>query len=729
MDTKSRKSTKLAKIIITLFCVLPAVFLVSLYPQMEKAMIEKKEYYDELQAIEEETNSSWVLEDNFVNYAMEASYYSYAQIMNSIEAKKIDLSVFDEYGWNNDYAYFYDNSSFVATYEPAEGEENIIRTNADNMDDSICKLVLQFDSYGNLVVAALTENQPIYQFDEVNGNTYTSAMHSVKQFQNNLEFFNESIEGFENPVENYMPKNFTLVAGINEHSNFVGTYEEWYGGDYHSIDPVDLYLETGAYAIVPVIYLLLLVLAMTLPFVKSLNTGREKIFSMSFEVMLVVAFGALLGTIGMAYAMAHTTMRNAIDLAETSGGIMFVGMSVTPRTVYVVGLIANVLGWAIVFFVVYALGANIRQLISDTKYYLKYQTLSIRFFRWLKGKLVKLYSMLTDVDLNNHLDRSILKIVLINFVVLLILVCLGFVGIVGVTAYSVALFVILRKKLQKMRTQYQNVLHATNQMAEGDLKITLDEDLGVFEPIGESLEKVQQGFDKAVKEEAKSQNMKTELITNVSHDLKTPLTAIITYVDLLKKEGISEEERKQYIQTLDQKSQRLKILIEDLFEVSKAQSGNVTMNYMDVDVVSLLKQVKSEMDDQIKSSNLEFKWNLADEKVILPLDGQRTYRVFENLISNALKYSLSNSRVYVNLNHTEKDVKIVFRNVSAQELDFDPERLTDRFVRGDSSRNSEGSGLGLAIAKSFVELQRGTFEINVDDDIFKVIITWKKGIL
>ena len=218
--------------------------------------------------------------------------------------------------------------------------------------------------------------------------------------------------------------------------------------------------------------------------------------------------------------------------------------------------------------------------------------------------------------------------------------------------------------------------------------------------------------------------MKTELITNVSHDLKTPLTAIITYVNLLKNPHISEEERKSYVDILDQKTQRLKVLTDDLFEVSKAQSGNITMNFMDVDVVSLMKQVRLEMEDQIADSGLLFRWNLPEEKIIMNLDGQRTYRVFVNLISNILKYSMPNSRVFIDVMPDKSSVQICFRNISMAELDFDVERLTDRFVRGDASRNTEGSGLGLAIAKSFVELQHGTFKIDVDGDLFKVTISW-----
>ncbi len=727
MDTKSRKSTKLAKLIIALCVILPAVFLVSLYPTMEEAMLEKKAYYEELQKQDEELNNSWVIADNLVNYAMEASYYSYAELWNSTETDKLDLNVFNEFGWNNDYAFVKDNTSFRVTYKPSEDIDPIVKDNVDKFDSSICKLEIQFDSHGNIAKLDMTENQEMYKTDLFKSDfeLYQLAMESVNQFKNNLSYYNDST-GNVISEEKYMPKNFIVELGINEYSNFAATYEEWYGGSYYNTAPEQIYWETGSYGIIPLIYIFILFIAMTLPFIKSLNTGKEKVFSMPLEVMVAIVLIVIGATVGMGFAMAYTTMETAIDFAGSSGGLMFVGTTVGARTIYALMISANIAGWSIVFFLVYIISANLRQLISDTKAYLKYQTLSVRFLRWVKSKVVRLYRSIMDIDLDNNTDKGILKIVLLNLVILLFLGCLKFFGMVGLVIYSIILFVIIRREMKNVQRQYKSVLHMTEQMAEGNLKIKLEEDLGVFEPIGSSLEKVQQGFEKAVVEEAKSQNMKTELITNVSHDLKTPLTAIITYVDLLKKEDVTDEERKQYIETLDQKSQRLKVLIEDLFEVSKAQSGNVKMNYMDVDVVSLLKQVKSEMSDQIQASSLDFKWNISAEKVMLSLDGQRTYRVFENLISNALKYSLPNSRVYVNLSQDEECVKIVFRNVSAQELDFDPDRLTDRFVRGDASRNSEGSGLGLAIAKSFVELQKGTFKIEVDDDLFKVIITWKK---
>ena len=186
------------------------------------------------------------------------------------------------------------------------------------------------------------------------------------------------------------------------------------------------------------------------------------------------------------------------------------------------------------------------------------------------------------------------------------------------------------------------------------------------------------------------------------------------------------EERASYIETLDLKSQRLKVLIEDLFEISKANSGNVTMNFLDVDVVQLLKEVRVEMVDQIEASNLDFRFHLPEEKVILSLDGQRTYRIFENLLNNAIKYAMPFTRVYVDVADNHSEVTITFKNMSAKELNFDAEYLTERFVRGDSSRNSEGSGLGLAIAKSFTELQHGTMNVQIDGDLFKVTICFPK---
>lgn len=277
-----------------------------------------------------------------------------------------------------------------------------------------------------------------------------------------------------------------------------------------------------------------------------------------------------------------------------------------------------------------------------------------------------------------------------------------------------------------MQQKYNTLLKGINEIAEGNLDVEIQEDLGIFNPFKEQLSRIQEGFKKAVAQEVKSERTKSELITNVSHDLKTPLTAIITYVNLLKQENVTEEERTSYIRVLDQKSMRLKALIEDLFEVSKASSGTVSLHLEDVDIVSLLKQVRFELADKIEASGIEFRYNLPEERILLHLDSQKTYRVFENLLVNITKYGMPGTRAYIQVaRENDGHVLITMRNISARELEVSPEELTERFVRGDTSRNTEGSGLGLAIARSFVEVQGGIMRLEVEDDLFRVSIRWK----
>ena len=259
---------------------------------------------------------------------------------------------------------------------------------------------------------------------------------------------------------------------------------------------------------------------------------------------------------------------------------------------------------------------------------------------------------------------------------------------------------------------------------EGKLNCNIEEKgRGHLRELAHDINNIRDGLRKSIESEIKSENMKTELITNVSHDLKTPLTSIINYIDLLKRENIESETAKDYINILDKKSQRLKVLIDDLFEASKATSGAMELNITKIDIVQLLKQSLGENDERFKNSNLSVKLDIPDTKIFINGDGQRLYRVFENLISNIVKYSLSNTRVYIQMYvDDENKVVIIMRKISAYELDFCANEITNRFKRGDSSRSTEGSGLGLAIAKSIVELHGGKFNIEVDGDLFKSII-------
>ena len=340
--------------------------------------------------------------------------------------------------------------------------------------------------------------------------------------------------------------------------------------------------------------------------------------------------------------------------------------------------------------------------------------------------LIRKLRKFLKVDLKEKNTKKLFFLVGIQCI-LLSLFCLGwFFGIIGGFIYSIVLYVFLRKYLMKTEKDYAHLFKVTEQLAEGNLEVEIDEDLGIFNAFKEEVMHIQGGFKKAVEAEVRSQRMKTDLIANVSHDLKTPLTSIITYTDLLKDEDLDKEKRAQYLETLDQKAQRLKILIEDLFEMSKASSGNITMNLQEVEVISLMKQTLLELEDKIDAANLMIRRNFPEHKVLLMLDSERTFRVFDNLILNMTKYAMPHTRAYIDIVDLEQSVQIIFRNMSANEINVDVDELTERFVRGDQARHTEGSGLGLAIAKSFVELQDGTLDIHIDGDLFKVILTFNK---
>ena len=748
MDTKLKKSHKLTTIIITLCILIPAFLLVSLYPAVGRAMKDKRQEIKQLYNKQEQETveqgwiqSGWILENQFINYAMETSYYLFAQMQEEL-GETVDFRVLDAYGWNHDFAQVQDSVRYHAKYNGADVME---KRNAELLESDLGTLTLVFDSYGYLQNLTLEGNDISFQADFDEDDCRAKAKKSIEQYKGNVTAYEQEFQT-EIDETQVMPKNFTITFAFDSTCNFVhATSEEYISEDeyrylYYRRD-MHL-LETGGWLLILVAVAFVAVMALILPFFKKLETGWEKVFRIPLEIVAGLTVAGSVGGYGMFLAMANTC---GIESYPT---LQLLGEPISERTQYVVLLVVNFIGWVILLFAEYIVVASLRQFLCNPKLYIRNRVLCMRLFRWIKRKCVGIYRQLTSVKLNETLARTVVKIVLANLIIVIVsftllywLVCLVFggfwinfdvlfiawmIGTFILVGYSAILYIILLKYGTKVHKQYHSVLHATEQMAEGNLKISLEEDLGVFQPIGDSLGEVQKGFEKAVVEEAKSQNMKTELITNVSHDLKTPLTAIITYVDLLKKEDITEEERKSYVQTLDQKSQRLKVLIEDLFEVSKAQSGNVTMNFMDVDVVNLMKQVRMEIEDQIGASNLTFRWNLPEEKVILSLDGQRTYRIFENLLSNALKYAMPQSRVYVDILNSESEVMVVFRNISAQELDSDAQHLTERFVRGDASRNSEGSGLGLAIAKSFTELQGGKFLIEVDGDLFKVSLAWSR---
>lgn len=274
------------------------------------------------------------------------------------------------------------------------------------------------------------------------------------------------------------------------------------------------------------------------------------------------------------------------------------------------------------------------------------------------------------------------------------------------------------------RSAYMSrIFKATEEMAAGRLNQEIKvEGKSPFAKHAANLNNLREGVQVSITEQAKSERLKTELITNVSHDLRTPLTSIITYTDLLKVEDLSVEERLKYVDILDKKSQRLKTLIEDLFEVSKMASGNLELNKQRVDLTQLLQQAFAEHEEEISASGLDFRVNMPESALIAYVDGQRWWRVLDNLIVNAIKYSMPGTRVYVTLQQVNGHAEFVVKNISKYELNEAGEELFERFKRADTSRHTDGSGLGLAIAQSIVDMHAGVMTIDIDGDLFKVTV-------
>lgn len=273
---------------------------------------------------------------------------------------------------------------------------------------------------------------------------------------------------------------------------------------------------------------------------------------------------------------------------------------------------------------------------------------------------------------------------------------------------------------------FQKVKQGGEKIVNGDLDNKIDTTymFGDIKDFAESLNNINQGLQTAIDDKMKSERFKTELITNVSHDIKTPLTSIVNYVDLIKKENCDNKKINEYIEVLDRQSIRLKKLIEDLVEASKASTGNLSVELTKCNLSVLINQAVGEFSEKLESKNLQIVQTLPNQELYIMADGRRLWRVFDNLLNNICKYAMSGTRVYIDLVYESQKAVITFRNISELPINASAEELTERFVRGDRARNTEGSGLGLSIAKSLTELQNGSFEISTDGDLFKAKITF-----
>ena len=304
----------------------------------------------------------------------------------------------------------------------------------------------------------------------------------------------------------------------------------------------------------------------------------------------------------------------------------------------------------------------------------------------------------------------------------LVLVLLGLTG--TLIAFIIDMFVgVWLYNESKVRSK---IVDGIDVIAGGDAKHKIDTTgmHGYNLNLAEAVNSIGDGIDKAVSTSMKDERMKADLITNVSHDIKTPLTSIINYVDLLKRANIEDETARGYIDILEQKSLRLKALTNDLVEISKISSGNITLELVNLNMVEMINQVTGEFDERFKEKSLIPILNLPKEDVVIHADGQALYRILENLYINIYKYALRGTRVYIDLATNENKALLTIRNISAEPVNLDSAMLTERFIRGDISRGTEGSGLGLSIAKSLAEAQNGRLDLSLDGDLFKVVVSF-----
>lgn len=470
------------------------------------------------------------------------------------------------------------------------------------------------------------------------------------------------------------------------------TYYDQYRTNKTVFDMAQILYKPALY-LLPLSIIAVLVLLIMNCFLIGLRNENGEVILNAFDktpllVALIILF--ILFMIGCGFLIALTSENLTLILSGTAIGA-------------VIGYIS------FVFF----LETIIKRIKSRTLFR---NTITYRILRWIK-------SLITSMTRNA------------NMTVKLILIFIAF-GILNIIGFSlsisepigifilIAIWVYAFAKMHQWLVRYIEIKNAINEIYMGNTEVHLDEKRykGSLNSMAIQVNDIAGGLSNAIQEKLKSERLKTELITNVSHDIKTPLTSIINYVDLLKKEKMSNEQAEEYLNILDNKSQRLKRLTEDLVEASKASSGNIKLNIEKLNVNELLKQVSGEFEDKFKSRNLEEVMSLPEKNVYINADSRYMYRILENMYSNISKYAMDNTRVYIDVIPNNNRITIQMKNISKEKLNISTEELMQRFVRGDSARNTEGSGLGLSIATSLTTLQGGTFNIYLDGDLYKVII-------
>lgn len=404
--------------------------------------------------------------------------------------------------------------------------------------------------------------------------------------------------------------------------------------------------------------------------------------------------------------------------------VFFIGIGGIILMVEARGLIMEIVSIALVSIVFYFVA--LWYLLSVVVQIKAKSLVKHTFLYWLFKQIAKLIKVIKHIYKNIATIYKIVFVLVAFWILLLIFIAFNYYEHDNLVVGFMVITLIVSTVIILAAIAFQRVKQGGEKISNGDLNHKIDTQymFGDIKIFAESLNNINQGLQTAIEDKMKSERFKTELITNVSHDIKTPLTSIVNYVDLIKKEKCENQKINEYIEVLDRQSKRLKKLIEDLIEASKASTGNLSVELTKCNLSLLINQAVGEFSEKFESKKLQIVQTLSNDELYILADGRRLWRVFDNLLNNIYKYAMSGTRVYIDLVCENNKAVITFRNISELPINITADELAERFVRGDRSRNTEGSGLGLSIAKSLTELQNGSFNISTDGDLFKVKLTF-----
>ena len=589
-----------------------------------------------------------------------------------------------------------------------------IQTEGLEDNDEANELNYYYEYYGNNVIWLIIDNNTKKAYTNLDYSLETSSLQNIKDtIMQNQRYWNYENGIIETTVDKLNNNNIEYIeSGLRQES-----FET---------------IESNSYTIYTAVL-------DDLEYVDNIATNRilyntlssvsqKAVFAIPFLIILIIALVPII-IVGVGRTRKQEGIKlNWYDkiLVEIAALIsMFIGAIGACFTISVSGMntmTSFVLGISVIcvgIFIMYL--ACILFFETVVKRLKTHTFIKTTFIYWLYDKI---RGFLKDIKITKKLVLYFILFILANLVCFGILWSNGFPGFVLTVLLYGATYSFLSKRIKS----YAKISETVHELYNGNTDIEIDENQMVKEmqETAKEINDIAGGLSNAIEEKLKSERQKTELITNVSHDIKTPLTSIINYVDLLKKENIQGERAIEYLNILDSKSQRLKKLTEDLVEASKASSGAIKLNMERLNVNELIKQVSGEFEDKFKFHNLEEIITLPENDVYINADSRYMYRVLENMYSNISKYAMEGTRVYTDILQKDNTISIELKNVSKQKLNISVDELMQRFVRGEASRNTEGSGLGLSIARSLTELQGGQFNIYLDGDLFKVTIEFEK---